>query len=133
MEAVESPNQVRNAVALLWSSLVLTSVHVLATTSPPEDAFDWVPWAVYAIVTYVNGYLIYSVSRGENWARKLLLLITVAIAGATLVWPPELGIDPWWSVLLIAASVIADVVAMIWLFSGASDAWFRTAKGQGAF
>ena len=133
MEAVESPNQVRNAVALLWSSLILTTVHTVASTDLPEDGFDLGMAAVWAIVIYVNGYLIYLVSRRENWARRILLFVTVAVVAATLFWPPEIGVDAWWSVLLLTVSVIADAVAMIWLFSGAGHAWFKVAKDQGAF
>lgn len=128
MEVLEAPRQVRNAVALLWGSLFLATVDVVASGTPAEDAFDWVMWTVYAIVIAVNAYLIFLVSRRKNWARVLLLVITVAVACAVLFWPPEIGTDPWWSILLGGVSTVADIVAMIWLFSGAGQAWFKSAK-----
>jgi len=123
--ATVAPGQVRKAVALLWGSLFLTNVDVFASGAPAEDFFDWVMWLVFAAIIGFNAYLIYLVSRRTNWARVGLLIITVAILGATLLWPPEIGTDPWWSVLLMSVSTIADTVAMIWLFSGAGHAWFR--------
>lgn len=125
MESVAAPPQVRNAVALLWASLILTNADMLASGLPSEDFFDWVMWLVFAAIIGLNAYLIFLVSRRKNWARISLLILTVLITGAVLFWPPETGSDPWWSVLLICLSTVADVVAMIWLFSGSGDAWFR--------
>lgn len=125
MEVVETPGQVRNALALLWASLLLTNVDVLASGLPAEDFFDAAMWLVLSAIVGFNAYLIFLVSRRKNWARIALLIITVLVAGAVLAWPPEIGSDPWWSVLLIGVSTVADVVAMIWLFSGPGRAWFK--------
>ena len=133
MQSLEAPDQVRNAVALLWASLLLTNVDVFASGMPAEDVFDWIMWLVFAAIIGFNAYLIFLVSRRKNWARIGLLIITVLVAGAVLTWPPEVGSDPWWSVLLIGVSTVADVVAMIWLFSGAAHAWFRELSHEGAF
>ncbi len=129
MEDLRPPAQARHAVALLWASLVLTSADFVATIEPLEDAFDWTFFAIFGIATSVYAYVIYSVSRRQNWARLVIFVVTVVGAGATLMWPPDIGADAWWSILLMIASTIADVVAMILLFSGAGHAWFKGVKG----
>jgi len=133
MDRLETPMQVRNATSLLWASLLLTSVEALASASPPEDGFDWGLWFLYAIATGANGYIIYCASRRQNWARIVLFVITALVVVATASWPPDIGSDPWWSTLLLTVSAVADMVAVIWLFSGAGNAWFKGAKREGAF
>ena len=133
MDRLETPTQVRNATALLWASLVLTSVEALASGSRPEDGFDWGLWLLYAIATGANGYIIYCASRGKNWARVVLLALAVLIVVATAIWPPDIDSDPWWSTLLLTVSVVADVIAVIWLFSGAGSAWFKGTTREDAF
>jgi CDP-diglyceride synthetase len=129
MEASEAPHQVRNAVALLWASLALTTIDAVLSVAGnwPEDDLEWGMWLFYAIATAANGYLIFSASRRKNWARIVLLIITAFVTALALIWPPEIETDPWWSILLMAVSTIADIVAMIWLFSGTGRSWFKKA------
>jgi len=125
MEDQQPPPQVRNAVSLLWASLVLSSVEFLASTAPAEDGFDWGFLVIYAALTVVYGSIIYSVSRRENWARTIVLIVTVAVVIGTFFTPPDVETDAWWSILLHVTGTAADVVAMSWLFSGAGAAWFK--------
>ena len=128
MEAVDTPRQVLKAAFLLWASLFLSIVEYLASSTLPKDAFDWVFLAIYAGAIGVNAYIIFLVLRRAHWARTVLLVITVAVVAATVTWPPEIGIDPWWQILLLTAGVIADTIAMIWLFTGSGSEWFQTAR-----
>ena len=133
MELREMPTQVRNAIALLWASLVLTFAEGMASASPPEDGFGWWLWLFYAFATVANGYIIYCASQRQNWARVALLVITALVVVATVIWPVDIDSEPWWSTLLLTVSAIADVVALIWLFSGAGKAWFKDASREIAF
>lgn len=124
------PNQVRNAVALLYASLLLSTVEFFASGTWAEDAFDWGMQVLFGIATVAYGYVIFLLSRRANWARILLLVLVAASTAATFAWPPDIEDDAWWSVLLVAAGAVADVVAMVWLFSGAGHAWFKRAEAH---
>jgi surface polysaccharide O-acyltransferase-like enzyme len=125
---MDEPTKVRNAVLLLWASLLLGTLGTFAA-STSEDDIEWAGWVVFAIGYGVNGYLIYKISKQKNWARIALLVLTVLAAAAMLVawavWPEVMGGDPWWSDLLFGVTMIADIVAMVWLFSDAGNAWFK--------
>ena len=103
-------------------------VEYVSSSTLPVDTFDWVFLAIYAGAIGVNAYIIFLLLRRTNWARIVLLVITVAIVAATVAWPPEIGIDPWWQILLLTTGVIADTIAMIWLFTGHGGEWFRRAR-----
>ncbi len=97
------------------------------------DEFDWVTPAVMAFFFAANGSLIHLASHRKNWARIVLLILTilsvVSLVLFLVVWPTDLENDPWWSTLLTSASFVADLVAMTWLFSGPANKWFRIAAG----
>ena len=125
MESADAPRQVRAAVALMWGSLVLTSVDALAFLMPPEDGLDWTVLLICAAMVGANAYLILCVARRENWARIVLLVLTILAVGAMAYSPPEPGSESWWSTLLFTVSICADVAAMVCLFSGSGHMWFK--------
>jgi Na+/glutamate symporter len=130
----EAPRQVRSAVFLLWASLLLAVVEWFASQAGAEmpGEFDWVTPVVMAVFFAANGYLIHLASQRKNWARIVLLIFTVlsvvSLVLFLLVWPTDPENDPWWSTLLTSASFVADIVAMIWLFSGPASKWFRAVE-----
>lgn len=122
--------QVQRAVTLLWVSLVLGAIVVLVDIDSilfgeMEGFMWWFPAAV--LVTYaLLGALIVFVSRRHNWARILLLVLTVM--GTILVLVPWPGIDDnYWTISNATSEIgflVLDGVALLWLFTGEGGAWF---------
>jgi hypothetical protein len=134
MEVGAVPDAVRNGVALLWASLVLTTVDTLVSGSfGAEDGVDLAFGAIYVATVAVNAWVIHSAFRRRNWARIILLIIIVAVISLSFFWPPEIGVDPWWSILLLGAATLADAVAMFCLFSRKANRWYRGLPYEGAF
>lgn len=131
---LDRPVQVRWAVILLSVSLiagVIVGALEFDSTlfSEMDDFMGW--FVAMALGTYILfGILIFLVWRRHNWARVLILVLTVV--GAIILFIPWPGIeaDPW-TVPEIASQVgffLLDGVALFWLFTGAGAAWFARKK-----
>ena len=121
-------------MTLLWVSLVLgfiVSLLQLDWPFPSEDAFAWWFVAVVAFTYLFFAVLILLVSWRHNWARLLVLSITVIGALVMLIpWP---GIDFDWNLSDLIAQIgllALDGVALFWLFTGAGAAWFATKEKE---
>lgn len=121
------PPQVRRAVIVLWVALLASIGIMLVTLDPAELGVDaemaplfW-PFAVGSYV--VNVVLVYLTSRRRNWARIVLLVLTV-IGFALMVSPFNELPQSWasWTTDILLAAL--DLVAMYWLFTGPGAAWF---------
>jgi hypothetical protein len=89
-------------------------------------------WAIMISVLILNAILIVCISRRQNWARIVLLLVTIG-GFAMMLWP-DIYASPlprdWW-VSNIAFDVLS-VLAIYWLFTGAGAAWLSR-RSDGAF
>src|SRR5687768_5275520 len=93
--ALDRPIQVRRAVTLLWVSLItgliVAALEVDSTLFSGMDDFMW--WFVaIMLATYILfGALIVLVWRRHNWARVLILVLTVI--GVIILFIPWPGTD----------------------------------------
>jgi hypothetical protein len=124
------PAQVRRAVILLWTVLLISIVAMplefdwAAWQAEPawKDEPMWIFWLIFVAGYGISAIPIYFVARRHNWARIFLLLLTVGGIGAMLyVWPYA---DSWWSQASDVAFLMLDIVALYWLFTGSGAAWF---------
>jgi len=81
-------------------------------------------WVIFAIAFAVSAYFIYCASHRKNWARIVLLILTLATVVMYLAWLPEWGDEPWWSTVLFCVTAIMDIVALFWLFYGEGGKWY---------
>jgi len=118
------PAQVRRAVIVLWVSLLISLI-----TMPIE--MDWTAWAgepvwlivaVFALGYGISAIPIVFVARRHNWARIVLLLLTVLGAGVTIyMWE---YFESSWQRTQDVAYLAIDIAAVYWLFTGPGAAWF---------
>src|SRR5262245_445034 len=97
MMAPHTPPQVRRAIYLLWLSLGLATLGVIAEWQPAalEDrSLALEIGLLMALMTLFQAALIYLASRRRNWARIVLLLV-LFLGGITMVIFPGEG-EPWW-------------------------------------
>ena len=137
MSPIDSPPQVRNAFVLLWASLAIATLESVIALFVPgfseEELGNSLWWflSISFVLLAANAYLIYCASRRKNWARVVLLVVTVLIAGAVvfayLVWPSEWGEEDWWSSATSMGCTAMEAIALFWLFTGAGAKWY-TAK-----
>ena len=135
---MESPTQVRYAVAALWISLGLITVQVAASQIlSRHGGLDLASWAWLVAATAIEAWLIYLTSHRKNWARIVISgLSALSIAAGVLgyaYFPEAIANDPWWSNLLYIGNEVAEIAAIIWLFSRPSNQWFGRLEVKGAF
>jgi hypothetical protein len=76
------------------------------------------------ILLSLNAAAIYYSARGKRWARGVLLAFTALSVLVYLAIPSVFENDPWWATATGLVSTSMEVVALFWLFTGASVAWF---------
>ena len=139
MTAVHAPTQIQRAALLLWASLGLITVQAaVSQILTPQEPGDWIAWVGLVSTTGVEAWLIYLIPRRKNWAR----VATATLGGLGLVacvvayiFFPEISWDePWWSDGLFVSSYLLEIAAIVFLFSRASNEWFRGGnEGRVAF
>ncbi|HET7732111.1 MAG TPA: hypothetical protein VFK48_18960 [Usitatibacter sp.] len=131
---MEMPPQVRRAVILLWIALVAAigsmvfAFDVAAFADPEMASFVW-PFLIGTVI--LNAALIHYISRRRNWARVVLLVLTIA-GIAVMVWPFDDVALTWDSLVSDVAFTALDVIALYWLFTGPGAVWFAR-RNAGAF
>ncbi|OOG35992.1 hypothetical protein B0E51_18965 [Rhodanobacter sp. C05] len=82
-------------------------------------------YSILAATFAVSAFFVYKISRGRNWARITYLILmllgmfkTVPSLVSTIEHAPFSG-------TLSAADVVAQLVAVALLFTGASNGWFE--------
>ena len=131
--APERPIEVKRAVALMWTTLVIGIALLIPewTEMPPElKEYEVLFWASMGIAYAIPATLIFFVSRRRNWARILLLLFTLAGTAIYLAMWNEEPTEPLWSTVSTVSLMVLELVALYWLFSRPASQWFRPGKGQ---
>jgi hypothetical protein len=130
---LETPPPVRRAIYLLWASLLLSIVDsVLSPESIGEACGEFQTFMVAALVGIfaINGLLIYFASQRYNWARIVLLLLTVIGWSSYFVLPTDISALQWWSWMLTGVMTILDIAAFIILFSGGAAKWYSSQSAR---
>jgi hypothetical protein len=124
--ALEKPPRVTRAVTLLWIAYVLSLVHVglaLGYLSGLFDMGNFVPLQSASFLFYA--LLIYSISKGRNWARvTYLILMGVRMVNVTRMFPRDLETSKL-AVVVTVISVVCQGVALYWLYTDPGRLWFR--------
>lgn len=136
------PPAVRQAVNLLYASLVVIAVHgALAIYFLHESmgkdgpAHAFAGFIILIGVLAITWFFIAKASDGRNWARIVLLIfwfieapfLLVNFAQAKMMFPAGWsGI----SVVLMAAASLIELVALILLFTPEASRWFARCKAQ---
>jgi hypothetical protein len=122
----EKPTRVTHAVALLWIAYVLSVVHVglaLGYLSRLFDMRSFVPLQSASFLFYA--LLIYSISKGRNWARvTYLILMGVRVMTVTRMFPRDLQTSKL-AVVVTVISLMCQCVALYWLYTEPGRLWFR--------
>ena len=127
----KAPTQVQRAIVLLWASFALGTLDTVLNWEPLDPTlgeFEVIMGAILVGSVLFAAVLIYFVSRRHNWARILSLVLTVIGLAMYVVYPPELSIEPVWSIVVTVGITVMDVVAIYWLFSGSGAKWYSSPK-----
>ena len=129
MPDVEMPQNVKRAVFILYVSLGLGVFETIVYASEMSGM------AGGLLAQCLVWVVIYSISKGRNWARILYLILVVftllLAMGATLhgFEMPSHFIPTTGSMILNLIAGVADIVAMVLLFGRFASRWFR-AEGK---
>jgi hypothetical protein len=130
--AVEPPQPVIWAVWLMRASIVLGYSALFVGPDITRDLGDMTPEArtagvgfffvVLALMALLYLWLIQKVKVGRNWARLVMLGLTVFGIISVL---RSSGIQPPLSLAMNAIDTLIDVAAMVLLFRPPGSTWFR--------
>jgi len=123
--ALPRPRQVRWAVRLLWASTVLALPEALVDAARAPTLTHLIGGLlVEALMLAFACWLYVCVNRGRNWARIVLLLLTLLGTGVVVFAPLSRGTTTFEQVFTWL-NTACDVVCMGLLFSPPASAWFR--------
>ena len=120
------PRQVQIAVALLWLSLALGIPEAaLGTRQPDEGGMGVVLMVIMLLIFGLVGFLNVKVYQGRNWARIVMLLLTVLSVLVMLIPSDESQAQGPLLQGLYLFDVLIEVVAMYLVFSKPGSLWFK--------
>jgi hypothetical protein len=123
----ERPRAVKIALALLWLGMGLAIVIQLVDVHDPARGLNMgLVIGSQVVGIALNVWLFVKIGAGRNWARivyVVLIGLSLPIQGFAikLIFTRSMLIG-----LMVAASVITNIVAMVLVF-GPGRAWFRNA------
>jgi hypothetical protein len=127
----ETPRQVRRALFLLWTAFILLVIEsvaeIFAVDSLEFGLAEPVGWVLLFVA---NAVVIRYAAQRRRWARMVLLLFTslsVVGVGAYVAFPEFAQDERWWSIAADMVITGMEVVALFWLFTGPSRAWYSRA------
>ena len=133
--APAKPIQVRRAVALMWASLAIGYILSIPAWEPVPaelEEYEVFAWLALSVGFAIPASLIFLVSRQRNWARVILLLLTVGGLSFVAAFWNEDPAEPMWSKASTIFTSVLDLIALYWLFSRPASQWFasRNAKAS---
>jgi hypothetical protein len=122
----EKPRQVVLAVQLLWAMLALGAVNsAVQWPRLTESVSLGMVLSVQLVTLAVIGGLTIMISRGRNWARIVYLVLFLIGVPGFVVQMPGLFAYSVLAGLLSAAQGLAQVVAMLLVFTEPGRRWYR--------
>jgi hypothetical protein len=130
--SIARPESVSNAVRLMYASF---GVGILRSALEFQSLNETVPtgfiFGIWIAVSAIMLFLIYSISRGRNWAR-ITFLVLFAIGLPFAVQPLLQSLSTQLvSGILGIAQMVAQITALVLLFQASANVWFRGAKKSG--
>ena len=124
------PRQVQAAVALLLLSLALGIPEAVLSTRQVEGDGMGAAFAVVMLLVFgLVGFLTIKVYQGRNWARIVMLALTVLSVVVMLFPSDESRADGPMLQGLYLFDVLIEVVAMYLVFSKPGSLWFKRSAG----
>lgn len=126
---MQRPPRVTHALWLLWGSLVIAAVDSTVTVASMADEAE-TPGVLrtlavaFALFTLVLACIVWNIGRGRNWARIMLLVLSV-LSVLLVIFQGPLPEQTTLDRLLEWAITLVEVIAVYLLFTGASGPWFR--------
>lgn len=136
--SLDAPREVKAAICLSWIVVVVETADRLWRISMDSDATTFARLGSnLAIATLSSAaliaFFIFFAARRKNWARIALLVSTL---GGWCLWYLWLtwfraGADyVWWRWLGYGSLTALELVALVLLFFGKGDLWYRSARHQ---
>jgi len=126
---MESPREVRIAIALSWGALAIETGDRLWRRATSPDAHTFVNvgffWGagIVAFAAFV-AFFVLAASRRHNWGRVALLLSTLGGWCLWYFWMRDAADYAWWQWVTLVSATAMELVALILLFSGRGAAWY---------
>lgn len=124
------PQHVTTAVIILGLALiyglVVAAVKVSLVMPPETPQMVATVGMAFALVTFcIGAFFIFMIFKGKNWARIIFLILF--ILGAVFALPTAIGMFQRAPVMgmLSLIGLAARIVALVLLFTAASNEWFR--------
>ena len=117
----------------MWVSLAIGYVLAIPAWEPvpPElKEYEMFAWLALFVGFAIPASLIFFVSRQRNWARIVLLLLTVGGLSLIVAFWNEDPTEPIWSKASTIFTGVLDLIALYWLFSRPASQWFASRKVQ---
>jgi len=129
---MDSPREVKIAIALSWTALVIEVADRWWRLSNSSDAYTFarlrLVWAMAILSsTVLVALLIFFTSRRHNWARVALLLFTFGGWCLWFFWMREVAEYAWWQWLTLGTATVMELGGLVLLFSGKGAAWYHAA------
>ena len=127
---MDAPREVKIAIALSWTVLVIETAERLwrISLSPDANTFprlrlNWI--AATLASTVIVGLLIFLASRRHNWGRIGLLTSTLGGWCLWYFWSRNVFDYQGWHWLALGSATAMELIALILLFQGKGAAWYR--------
>jgi len=108
---------------MLWASVLLSIPSMyLAAGRAPSKAILVAELVFELFMTAIAVWLLVYLGRGRNWARIVMLILTM-LSAAAMVFEPALQ-PPTIETVCAQVNTVVDVVCLVLLFRPSSSAWF---------
>jgi hypothetical protein len=134
--SLERPRHVTIAVRLLWITLLIGvpgAIYNLVTGDSPgmsrsvQIVFTVVVWSISWSIAI---WLLLSVAKGKNWAR-IVEAVFLALGLLFTFWAVRVIFAmSWYLGAIYLLQTALNTLAVVLLFTPASNAWFRAIKNQ---
>ena len=129
-DQTNAPKSVKIASYMIYLSIIIGIINsVLYETLGNQEMLSNPKSLIVGIVVFlIIGVIGFQIGRGKNWARIVLLILTViGIVGLPAIIVDDFLLHPAIGILSIVQTLIQLYVVII-LFSGNSKRWFNRKK-----
>lgn len=125
-DSPEKPSQVKNAVYLLYATLVMGVVSSILNLSDPGVQASLGFALVAMVITFaILLFNVTMISRGRNWARMVYLVLYVIGLPRSIVFLLQMLPSNTLTALIGTVQAILQLVAIVLLFQKPSSVWFK--------
>lgn len=127
---MDRPASVTKGVTLLYTAIALAFLAVLALTL---YTFSHQPLqfplpraiAVEVIIIILFLFLTYQIGKGANWARVTMLILVILNVISKIAYTPIVFATSFMVGVSSIVVMILQIIAMCFLYSKASNSWFK--------